>query len=111
MSGFGSAYIGERTTPSPTAPIQDLVRVNVDAAVKSHGLGTGADVHPYTVTIVPQVTKVEPAVSGSNGGNPITITGTGFATFDPVAEANGESTTHPPTAAAACGLGGWWGWG
>ena len=68
MSGFGSAYIGERSTPSaPSDPIQDLVRVNVDAAVQSFGLGVGAEVHPYTVTIVPQITSVSPAVSGNNG--------------------------------------------
>ena len=63
--------------------------------------------HPKNVTAL--FRDQEPCVTGSMGGNRITITGTGFATFDPVAEANGQSRRTPHAArrtphAACCGL-------
>ena len=78
----------------------------MDPTCDSAIAGTGAEVHPYTVTIVPQITKVEPAVSGNNGGNPVTITGTGFATFDPVAEQNGQTGTGDDPSAVVVVLAG-----
>ena len=71
VSGFGAAFVEERTGATNTLPASDIVRINVDAA-------SGTVASQYMLTVVPTIHDIQPRVSGDLGGHKVTISGSGF---------------------------------
>jgi len=93
LSGFGAARISARSNTAATGVMQqDLVRasfasslVHPSADPGPHAANATSDVagglpefEAHTLMVLPQITGVHPRVSGKNGGNRVTIKGTGF---------------------------------